>query len=285
VCEDTQRSIGAHVAFLIDNSNSNSVTDCPSPVERGTQLNSRLYQCGGATNRETAVQSALKLLQAVAAKEAGNEAARSRIAVASFPTETDIIDGWTIQTKANGANDGWLEATDTSASTLGQSLAFTRRPAGLTPYAGAFNAATRLFGGDANDGRAKVAVLVTDGEPTDADPDAVAAQAQTLREAGVTVITVFVTSEQTRANRIAQHRAMLESYDRSSRTNPSRRRPWYEQAYASFDDYFRKLVGGGGEPGLVASVSSPGEIVEVGQSAELEAAFQRIIRTKAIHCE
>src|SRR5690606_14360241 len=49
-CDDTEKSIGGHLAFLIDNSNSNAATDCPEKTRIGTHAGTDIYECGAQTN-------------------------------------------------------------------------------------------------------------------------------------------------------------------------------------------------------------------------------------------
>jgi len=180
-CEDDEISVGADIAFLIDNSNSNAATDCQDPEKVGNFRNAGLYSCSGETNREKAVKSAFALMQKISEKEPDNSLALSRVSVASFPSKDNFEGGWTQE------SNGWLNTDTTNLDALVQSMNFTRTPFGLTPYGSAFAAGSELFAGSETE-RNKVAVLVTDGEPTDQDPESVAIQAQELRDQGVEVI-------------------------------------------------------------------------------------------------
>ena len=290
-CTPDQQSTGAQIAFLIDNSNSNSATDCPSPKGIGTFQGTDLYECQDQTNREKAVLAAFDLLQQVGDNEPGNAAARSSLAVASFPTTADYVNGW-----ANETN-GWLEVASDSRGQTSTALQFTRKPSGLTPYGAAMTAASQLFGTAPADGRARVAVLVTDGEPTDSDPNAVATQADALRQAGVDVITVYITGPDERSSRIAQHTQMMSGIDSGYLQNYQEH--WYAASYSNFDSYITALVGGNGTPSLVQRVSSKSDascqdstgqicdrnIVEVQDATALKDAFLNIIKTQAIACK
>jgi len=290
-CTDKQVSIGADVAFLIDNSNSNTATDCPQSKKIGTFKGTDLYECQQATNREKAVMAAYDVLAGVAANEPGNADALSSVAVVSFPTESNYVDGWAIK-----SNNGWLETTGSTQKALENSLAFTRKPFGLTPYGAAMTAGNSLFSSLNAANKAKVAVLVTDGEPTDRDAVAVVEKADELRAKGVQVITVYVTNGQDRSKRISDHNNMLRTFN--DRSIADGKGPWFAQRYASFDEYTRDLLGQGSSLSLAEKVSSktdtscqdkPGarcerRIVEVENSSALTSVFKSIV-SSAVRCE
>lgn len=275
ICEDEEESIGAHIAFLIDNSNSNAATDCPDRTQIGTHKNVELFECGTITNRERAVEAAYGLLQSVREKEPENLDSLSELAVVSFPTRENFVDGSKRETK-------WLAVESTNTETLKSAMQFTKRPYGLTPYGAAFSSASELFGGLENSPRAKVAVLVTDGEPTDKDPQEVKDLAEKLREKGVQLITVFVTGGETRLSRRENHRNMMDVINASSLA--SNNGTWFADHYADLGTYLDALTGNGSDAaGLVDGVSD--DVIEVQDSAGLTAVFQNIIRTRAIRCE
>lgn len=273
VCEDKE-SIGAHIAFLIDNSNSNAATDCPAATKIGTHSNVGLYECGEKTNRERAVEAAFGLLQSIHEKEPDQLDSLSELAIVSFPTKDDFIDGFKRETP-------WLAVEASNKQVASEALQFARRPYGLTPYGAAFSGATELFSGLEASGKAQVAVLVTDGEPTDKDPNGVMARAKALRDQGVKVITVFVTGEETRGSRRTAHTDMMRGIDASS-VNADKGH-WYTDAYENFAAYTAALTGDATNDGLVERISD--EIVEVENSDALTAVFQNIIKTRVIRCE
>lgn len=271
-CTPGQESIGSQIAFLIDNSNSNSATDCPSASKTGSFNNTDLYSCGGTTNREKAVLAAFDLLAKIAADEPSHGLAISDLAIASFPTRGDYVAGW----KQESA--GWIKTDAAGRGLIQKSLSFARNPIGMTPYGSALAAATELFQ-EAPEaaGRTRVAVLVTDGEPTDRDPSNVQAQANALRAQGVQVITL--TYNATHASREAEHQTMMRRIDGSQAPGH-----WYASRYAKFSDYMQALIGIDGKGGLVETISSSGKATEVQNSAALKDAFLKIIKTQAISC-
>ena len=290
-CTDKQFSIGAHVAFLIDNSNSNTATDCPKGMKVGTFRGTDLYECQEATNREKAVLAAFDVLAEVAAKEPDSANAKSSLSVVSFPSDANFVDGWAIK-----SNNGWLNASPADRSAIEKSLVFTRRPMGLTPYGAAMSAGNSLFENIGDTNKAKIAVLVTDGEPTDRDAVLVSEKADALRAKGVKVFTVYVTNGQDRAKRISDHTAMLRSFN--DRSIADGKGPWYAQRYPSFDEYTRDLLGQGASLSLVEKVSSKTDsacedktgsrcerrIVEVENSTALTSVFRSIVNS-AVRCE
>lgn len=275
-CQDTEHKVGAEITFLIDNSNSNASTDCPNDRLIGTNNGVDVYECGSETNREKAVLAAYDVLREVAASDSDYALARSRLAIGSFPTATDYVSGW------KNESNGFLDVVATGRDAISKALKFTRKPAGMTPYGAAMGGATEVFAGSANDKRAKLAVLVTDGEPTDQGPESVAAKAKALKAQGVNVITVFVTAGQTRSSRETKHIAMLKKIDDARLDQTNGAQHWYDSRYASFDAYIDALLGGSGQESLVERIS--GKVVEVQDSAALKSTFLDIIKSE-IKCE
>jgi hypothetical protein len=291
VCKPEQKTIGADVAFIIDNSNSNAVTDCPEAKEAGMHNGVAVYECMAQTNREVAVKAAFDLLSDIAAKESTNAMAQSKLSIASFPSKEDYVTGWTDQSK------GWIETNGTNKDKLTSVMSFSRKPSGLTPYLAAMTGAESAFAQTSADGRAKVAVLVTDGEPSDSNPSAVEAKAATLRSKGVKVITIYVTGSESRGTRIKNHTDMMRGIN-DSRVKQSGKN-WFAATYSNFTEYMTALVGNGTKPGLVSKISSQTddackdsevgmcarEVYEVQKSDALKDAFIQVIKTQAIGCE
>lgn len=276
VCSDTERKIGAEIAFLIDNSNSNAATDCPDDKYLGESEGVSVYECQSETNREKAVLAAYDVLRDVATSENGNVLANSRIAIGSFPTAQDTAFGWKNQTQ------GFVDVLSASRDSIASAMIFARKPAGMTPYGSAMGGAKDVFNASANDKRAKIAVLVTDGEPTDGAPDSVTAKAAELTAKGVEVITVFVTSGEARQSRETKHIAMLKKIDDKRLAQTNNKTHWYDAKYASFDAYVQSLLGGSAQQGVIRTIS--GKIIEVSDSAGLTNAFMHIIKTEAVKC-
>ena len=289
ICKEHEVATGAHLAFLIDNSNSNATTDCPGARRVSQFNNSEVFECGGQTNREKAVLAAFDTLTAVGQRYR-NADATSSLAVASFPTQTNFISGYQNETT------GSLATVAAKRQDLANALSFARRPFGLTPYGGAMSAAQDIFAGTPSDNKSRVAVLVTDGEPTDQNAAAVEAQARELEKFGVEIITVFITGAQTRTQRTLAHQEMLRQVNERQRTRGQGN--WFDDnAHHDFPAYIDALVGGTGRPGLAARISSnrdrncaardgncSKQIVEVADASSLQAVFQSIVKTKAVKC-
>ncbi len=289
ICAENQKSIGANIAFLIDNSSSNSGTDCPSPSKVGQYGGTDVFSCGAETSREKAVLAAYDLLADVSARDTSPMAA-SNISIVGFPAANNAVQ--TVQVATNG----WVSTRPGAENRTGiqTALKFTRQPMGATPYGTAVAAANGLFSINSNDGRSRLAVLVTDGEPTDRDPSEVAVRAKALRDAGVEVITVFISTQQSRSQREAAHQAMLQSWEQQSQPNHY----YNAQRYQSFDAYLNDVFGRNGRVSLSDSITSQvvptcvdgaGSLcqrwkVEIPDAAGLSNVVKQIIRTRAVKC-
>ena len=270
-CTPTQQTIGAQIAFLIDNSNSNSATDCPGAKKTGTFNGTDLYTCASETNREVAVLAAYDTLAQYASAQPNNAKAKSDLAIASFPTSKDYVNGWTQE------SNGWVDADGNTKQTVANAMLFTRNPLGMTPYGAAMTAATDLFKSASTDARAKVFVLVTDGDPTDSDPSAVQAKADALKAQGVQIIVVTYTGD-----REGPHTQMMQGIDNTYFQYYGQH--WYAPKYSTFADYMKALIGTGGKGGLAQTIASNGQSILVSDSSKLKDTFQSIIKTQAIGC-
>ena len=225
---------------------------------------------------EGAVLAAYDVLSDIAAAEPSNALASSRLAIASFPTEADGTNGWSKRVD-------WLDVSPAKRSSVATSMMFARKSWGQTPYNAAFTAGSSLFSGTNAGEKARVAVLVTDGEATDRNPSAVEQKAAALRASGVTVFTVFYNGGVNAAQRAEKHTAMMKSFDANSVSSSGKH--WYDESkYNNFDSYIRSILGGNGEAGLAAKVATSKTVVEVSDAAKLKGAFLSIIK-KTIRCE
>lgn len=253
---------GAQIAFLIDNSTSNEKTDCPQPQasNRRKPNGESVFTCQGQSYREKAVLAAYDLLSKIAADEPDSALAMSAVAAVSFPLA---------ENKGFRRQLAWTRTTASSRTNLVSALQFARSPWGQTPYGAAFKGAAELFAEASTDARQKVAILVTDGFPTDSNPAQVLAEADALRAQGVKVMTVSVTGAQDRASRQADHSKMLQSFDAANRQ--ANGAGWYDaKQYPNFATYIDAIVGLGGQ--LAA-----GEVVEVQDAAALESAVLKLV--------
>lgn len=290
VCAANQKSIGANVAFLVDNSSSNAATDCPGATVARNINGADMYRCSQETNREKAVLAAFDMLADVSARDSSPMAA-SNISIVAFPAEGNAVQTVKI------ATNGWVSSRPAAENRTGiqTALQFTRDPFGATPYGTAIAAANGLFSVNSNDGRAKLAVLVTDGEATDRDPAEVADRAKALRAAGVELVTIFVGNSQNRAQRQAAHAQMLQAWDQRSMPGHY----YNAQRYQTFDAYLDDILGRNGRVPLVDAVTSQvvptcvdaqGSVcqrwkAEINNSNELTTVVKQIIRSRAIKCQ
>ncbi len=293
-CKVGEQLIGGNVAFIIDNSYSHSVTDCQD-IDRRLWDSQKKVRCQQATNREKAVLSAFDVLNQISRESGSDALATSALAIASFPTRDESVNGMKIHT------NGWITANAEVRNEIANSLLFTREPIGYTPYGAGMRAAETLFanqqGLDAQ--KSKLAVLVTDGEPTDRNPAETNATAQKLQASGVEVVTVFVTSGQTRSQRRSSHIEFLRKEDQNWLSATNGRDNWYDRrVYGGFESYINDLMGNGTNPQLVDKISSkydqtcqdssdtvcPRKIIEVSNSAELEKVFRQIVKNST-RCE
>jgi von Willebrand factor type A domain len=289
ICTDAQKAIGANIVFLVDNSNSNAKSDCPGAVTTPQNVST----CAGETNREKSLLAAFDLLADVSTKDTSPSAA-SNISIVEFPSTSGT---------SKVATNGWISSRPAadSRATIKAASAFTRNPVGATPYGAAISAASTLFASSANDARSRVAVLITDGEPTDRDPIAVASSAAELRKAGVEVITVYIANDQGRTQRQAEHETMLRDWDSRWLANSPSAHYYVDSAnlIKNLDDYLSYIFGKNGKVSLGDAVTSavvpscvdaPGSVcqrwkVEIPDSAGLENVVKQIIRTRAIKCQ
>lgn len=265
---------------MLDNSGSNAETDCP-----GAYQDQDRTRCTAATEREKAVLLAYDQLAS----------SQSHIAIASFPSRADTIGGWQIQ--GFEQSGGWAVASsdqDVKAA-FAERLLFTREPFGSTPFGGAVEAATRLFGSvDPSTQRPKLALLITDGEPTDKNPTAVASAAASLQKSGVAFVTVFITRGAERKDRRAAHVDMLSDERQGG--------PWWQPSpeITTFETYIDYLLGPINEetPSLAQRLSSlqdptcvdavgavcARKIIEVQDAAALSDVIKNIVKTATTGC-
>lgn len=257
--------VGANVAFVLDNSGSHGVSDCPSPkkVEKDGAVS---FTCGSATNREKAVNYAVDIFSRVGEK---GEKAKSYASVASFPSKSNGETGYDL------GKAGWID-TNAAKDALSKDLQITRTPYGTTPYGDGIRSAGKLFETAPDKEKSKVVIFVTDGYPTDRNPSASRKSAENLRASGAKVVTVMVTGKETEAKLVEQHKSFLRGDEGDSL--------WFSDNYSSYDDYFLDLLGdGGSNPGLLNSISD--QVVRVEDSSQLKVAFEDIIEEQALSCE
>jgi hypothetical protein len=255
-CNEIQTSTGINLTLLIDNSNSNAKTDCPDPKSLGQFRNTRTesFECQGQTNREIAASAAVDMLNSYRKDLKGFV---PELAIASFPNADEVTSGFDIRT------DDWLTVEDNSKDAVSKAMEFSRRPVGSTPYQAAMSAGIKLFNQMKDSTVPRLALLVTDGEPTDENAVQAKAVAKELRDLGVKIVTIFVTGNATRESRTAQHIQYLQNEGYSA---------------ANIDE----LMGRNGKKSLVDELSD--EKIEVADSKELEEVFKSVIK-KSVECK
>ncbi len=298
-CKNTETSIGAQVAFLIDNSNSNAETDCPgatafSSYEAALGRTIERYECKSSTNREQAVKSAYTILRdfSKSASKKEPELSKSELSISSFPSANDFREGYNIETP------NWYATVAETEGNLSNSLAFTRKPLGFTPYGAGLKSAKEMFVKLGDKGKKnRLAVMVTDGEPTDRNPAATIKLADELRSLGVEVVTVFVAGKKTREDRRNEHMAWLRRNDTS--LTSAGQGTWYDKAqYKNVDEYLRDLMGDVQTASLIQRMTSKRDpncqdqagalcerrLIEVSDSSALKSVLDEIV-SETVRCE
>lgn len=285
VCQDTEKTIGSQVLFVIDNSHSNGVTDCPSKTQIGTFGGAATYVCQVETEREKAVSLAFETLKGLSK----DELSTSHVAIASFPSSDDYEAGWENQSQ------GWISTVNTRENKVSSSLGFTRKPFGLTPYSSALDAASSIMLNAPHSEKSKVVVLVTDGESTDRNPLDVIEKSGELKNDNIKLITVFITGEKSAEIRKQKHYEDMYSFNQQSIAEKSG--TWYDSSViSSFDEYISLINGNDKIFSLAKSIASPVDekcqgyecnrlFIEVEKADELQQAFKNLIESEIIKCQ
>lgn len=262
-CTERATVTGAHVVFLLDNSGSMSNTDCQRGWGSG---------CMAETNRERAVAEAYKALSSIVTKYPGQATAMSTLSVGQFTPGSN-----------NGApNIVAMETRDDGLSQLQSQLMFLRQPTGDTPYIDGSRLAKtfldQLNVTFASDGKPRVVIMVTDGEPTDRDPAAVLADVKAIRASGAQWFTVMVNNGQSRDQRANVHRRMLlNEYENGRRGRQQSNGHWYTPNYANFNAYFADI--------MTLPTNMSDQVIEVSSANDLQKVIlEKIIATK-IECK
>ena len=212
-CQDHEIPRGIHVGFLVDNSQSTLETDCPDEA---------FGRCGSMTNREKSILTVFDALQG-AAEKGDEEISMSTLSLGRF-TAGGLF-------SRNGYGDV-LEGLETRAGNrdrVADGLLFNRQPTGYTPWLQAAGLGQTLFERTPEDGKRRIAILVTDGEPTDAEPDEVITAFGGLAQQGVRLIAVVVNGGKSREERTRDHAAYMWDVERYQRGNSDQQR--FDQEY------------------------------------------------------
>ncbi len=261
-CTERAAVTGAHVVFLLDNSGSMTKTDCQRGWGNG---------CMAETNREKAVAEAYNALSSIVTKYQTQASALSTVSVGQFTPGSSY----------GAPNIVAMETRGDGLTQLKNQLMFLRQPTGDTPYLDGSRLAKtfldQLNVTFANDGKPRVVIMVTDGEPTDRDPSAVLTDAKAIRASGAQWFTVMVNNGQSRDQRANVHRRMLLSDYENGRGRQQSNGHWYTPNYANFDAYFADI--------MTLPTNMSDQVIEVANANELQKVIlEKIIATK-IECK
>ncbi|MGE0174173.1 MAG: VWA domain-containing protein [Oligoflexales bacterium] len=259
ICKEVTSTVGAHFLFLIDNSGSMRTTDCP---DRDDDV------CRGETNREIAIMRAYDELTRI--YEQSGKAASS-LSTISFVEYTPVEEDGFAYSKMSKERLGSTEAITGNRGTIVSKIQFVRQPGGDTPYLNAVDGGLDLVNEVnskfSDDGKARVAVIVTDGEPTDRNPAAVRARAQELKGKGVKLFTIMVSAGGPRTD--AHRERMLEYVDEYD--------GWYDAAYPSFDRYMQELTA------IPTAISD--RVILISEAKDLGAIIEKEVIKKSTTCQ
>lgn len=257
---------GAHILLLVDNSTSMQQTDCPSL---------RDGQCGGKTAREQTVMDIVQSLQNIENSSKDKDISRSSIAIAQFTVDQ-------AGDAAQYARDLMLNptwATQVNNNALQRQIQRFKQPYGDTPYRNAVQLAQQLRDRvksslAANDTKPVIAVMITDGEPTDRNPAKVRDLASAFKASGVKWYSVMVNPATDRQQRLAVHHDIMLGYQRSH--GPSYGGNWFDTNYSAFEAYWTDLIA---LPGQVADKE-----IQVPSAALMSPAIMNEVISKEIVC-
>jgi len=243
---------GLDVAFVIDNSGSNSTTDCSNPTSIGTDAEGyTLTKCAAETNREKSVVSAFNKMNSLIANKG-----TANLSIVSFPEST--------YSGAVTHTDEWVGVEKYNTASIQSAMNFSRYPQGFTPYGAGLNEASELFKGINSGERSKLVILVTDGEPTDNNPVAVKNSVKSsLLDQNVKIVTVMVTGQNSYQQRVTKHIEILRGLN-------------YSEAVID------ELMGTNGKTSLIDSIST--SKIEVSDSSKLEQTLNDLI-VKEVNCQ
>lgn len=251
VCASGEEYVGANFVFMVDNSGSMGVTDCPSGDEQNC----------GPTYRERAILNAFDILTKASDVSEYATKSMSTISIAQFtPQSRDATlndFNWNLQTVQSFPED---------RDDLESALEFTRAPAGDTPYFNALTIAQSIVQGEGlNEDQETVVVLVTDGDPTDRNPDEVRQLAASIN---AKIMTIRVTPENwSQEIRRDKHLETITRYYSD----------WSQESYPSTEAYTDDLLR------LVDDISKDG-VYEVNEAKELEDGIFNNIISQTVPC-
>lgn len=267
-CKQGMSRTGGYVAFVVDNSESHNVSDCPNRHQIGihpVNKQDHLYECRKGTARERAVNYATQILGSFGENNAG---ATSFVSFALFPQMNK--------------DPRWYNATK-DRQILRNDLKLLRRPLGVTPYHEGLSSGIRIFasltGKHSSGDKPRILLFITDGFPTDKDPQQTLQLAQQLKsQHQVKIISVMVTGKSNQDDLRTKHQTFMRGF-------PMIPKPWMHARYnGSFEPYFLHLLGDGTDnhPGLLAKMSD--EVIYIEDSQSLPKAIDQITAREALGC-
>ena len=255
-CGKADKVTGANFIFLIDNSGSMTLTDCLNPNAKGI--------CSEATEREKAILASFDRLVEITEQSENPKEAMSVFTIAKF--SPDVRRG-----KITDINKPIYAQFETKASQrakLAETLKFTREPKGDTPFEIAVQY-TKRFLDEQNNQKRNVAVLVTDGEPTDTNPDV------TLKNASQLPLDRFTIRINTKGDsineRYTSHKSIIEKYYTNDQNG-------WTTNYEDIESYMNDLMS-------LATNFSQSMPIDIKSAKGLETAiFDEVIRTTINSC-
>lgn len=247
----------ARIAFVVDNSGSNNRT--PGVIQ--SPAPGSFYEGTDATRVSPAVPEdtgdgytfrQLSLFTLIRSLSDLNLTLRSQyegwpgieVGIASFPksfsdlSSLDLVSGQSEALPALMTNLSTTVQTPERAAALWSDLRFTHFPEGMTPYHTALRngkellKSTRVLG----DSRKDVIVLITDGLPTDQNPEAILALRESMPDTEVHLVSIYkkLTKEEEDASELKKSLEELYNDDAYQ---------WGRDSFATFDEYWAALQG------------------------------------------
>ena len=269
-CNQGMSRKGGYVGFIVDNSESHNVSDCPNRRIIGTHPynpNDTISECQAKTARESAVDEATQLLGSFAEN---NPAATSLVSFAFFP---------------NMKNDPrWYNTSKPEhRALLSTHLQSLRRPLGVTPYDDGLTSGIRIFSSlteqTSSPDKPRILVFITDGFPTDKNPPQTLKLAKQLKETHkVRIISVMITGKSSQATLREKHKSFVRKF-------PMRPQTWMASTYqGQFEPYLLDLLGDGtaAHPSLLANISD--QVIYIEDSRSLPRAIDKITADATLSC-
>ncbi|MCY4380667.1 MAG: VWA domain-containing protein [Proteobacteria bacterium] len=259
-CPSGTSRVGVNVVFIVDNSKSHRLSDCPNGKMYG-HGQTAVKKCQSETAREKAVSYSISILSEIG--KTGGQAS-SFVAFAHFPRSHQVSVRW------------HNASAPTAISSIKNDMKVLRTPAGVTPYNEGLSSALQLLSQITDTSKQKVVVFVTDGYPTDRNPKHTLAVAQQLKQLNTKILSIMMTGKQSQTRLRNKH---LENM--RTAFIPSN---WLQSYSGTQEQYFLELLGDGSlrYPGLLHNMSS--EVIYIEDSSLLEQAIDGAVSTNALSC-